>query len=56
MKEIVVENVKTIPEILDELQFSSIPVLVGVNGQLLNPDEIKGRKLNKGDKVLIIPT
>ena len=55
MKEIVVEEAMTIPEILDELQFSSIPVLVGVNGQLLNPDEIKGRKLNKGDKVLIIP-
>jgi sulfur carrier protein ThiS len=55
MKEIVVEEVMTIPEILDDLQLSSIPVLVGVNGQLLNPDEIKGRKLNKGDKVLIIP-
>lgn len=55
MKEIIVEEVMTIPEMLDELQFSSIPVLVGVNGQLLNPDEIKGRKLNKGDKVLIIP-
>ena len=54
MKEIIVEEVMTIPEMLDELQFSSIPVLVGVNGQLLNPDEIKGRKLNKGDKVLII--
>jgi len=55
MKEIVVEEVMTIPQILDELQFSSIPVLVGVNGQLLNPDEIKGRKLNKGDNVLVIP-
>ena len=55
MKEIVVEEAMTIPEILHELQFSSIPVLVGVNGQLLNPDELKGRKLNKGDKVLIIP-
>jgi thiamine biosynthesis protein ThiS len=54
MKEIVVENLKTIPEILDELQLSSIQVLVGVNGQLLNPDEIKGRKLKKGDKVSII--
>jgi ThiS family. len=54
MKEIVVEEVMTIPEMLDELQFSSTPVLVGVNGQLLNPDEIKGRKLKKGDKVLII--
>ena len=55
MKEIVVEDVKTIPEILDDLQLSSIPVLVGVNGQLLNPDEIKARKLEKGDKVVIIP-
>ena len=55
MKEIVVEEAMTIPEILDELQFSSIPVLVGVNGQLLNPDEIKGRNLKKGDKVLIVP-
>ena len=56
MKEIVIENVNTIPEILEEHQFSSIPVLVGVNGQLFNPDEMKARKLNKGDKVLIIPT
>ena len=55
MKEIVIENVNTIPEILEEHQFSSIPVLVGVNGQLLNPDEIKGRNMKKGDKVLIIP-
>ena len=55
MKEIIVEEVMTIPEMLDELQFSSIPVLVGVNGQLLNPDEIKGRNLKKGDKVLIVP-
>ena len=54
MKEIVVEDVKTIPEILDDLQLSSIPVLVGVNGQLLNPDELKGRNLKKGDKVLIV--
>jgi len=54
MKEIVVQNMKTIPEILDELQFSSIPVLTGVNGQLPNPDEIKRRKLKKGDKVLVI--
>ena len=54
MKEMVVEKVMTIPEILDDLQLSSNTVLVGVNGQLLNPDEIKGRKLNKGDKVLII--
>jgi thiamine biosynthesis protein ThiS len=54
MKEIVVENVKTIPKILDELQFSSNSVLVGVNGQLLNPEEIKERKLKKGDQVLVI--
>jgi sulfur carrier protein ThiS len=54
MKEIVIEKVMTIPEILDDLQLSSIPVLVGVNGLLLNPDEIKGRKLKKGDKVSII--
>ena len=54
MKEIVVEEVMTISEILDDLQLSSIPVLIGVNGQLLNPDEIKGRKLNKGEEILII--
>ena len=54
MKEIVVEEVVTIPEILGDLQLYCIPVLVGVNGQLLNPDEIKGRKLKKGDKVLVI--
>ena len=55
MKEIEVEEDKTINELLDELQFSSTPILLGLNGQVFYPDEIKDRRLRKGDKVMLIP-
>jgi len=55
MKEIVVEKTMTISEILDELRFSSVPVLIAVNGTIVDPDDNKAEKLKKGDKVLVIP-
>lgn len=40
---------------MDELQLSSTTILLGVNGQILNPLETKDMKLKKGDMILVIP-
>ena len=55
MKEIEAKEDKTINELMGELCLSSTPILLGVNGQLLYPDETKDRRLRKGDKGLLIP-
>jgi thiamine biosynthesis protein ThiS len=54
MKEIVVEKTMAISEILDDLQLSSVPVLIAVNGTIVDPDEKKTDKVKQGDKVLVI--
>jgi thiamine biosynthesis protein ThiS len=55
MKEIEIVEEKTIFAILDELHLSSVSILVAVNGILINQNPLKDKKLQKGDKVLIIP-
>jgi thiamine biosynthesis protein ThiS len=54
-KEIEVEKNITVEEILNALHLSSAPILLSVNGEVSYLDEIKDRKLVKGDKLLIIP-
>jgi sulfur carrier protein ThiS len=41
--------------LIDELDLTANPALLGVNGQIINPFEQKDRKLKKGDKVLVVP-
>jgi len=55
VKEIEVKEDKTIKELMDELQFSSVPILLRVGGKIFYPDEIKDRRLRRGDKVTLIP-
>jgi len=55
IEEIEVKEDKTIRELMDELQLSSVPILVEVSGKIFYPDEIKDRRLRKGDKVALIP-
>jgi len=55
MKEIDIKEYKTINELLDELRLSSASFLIRVNRQILHPNEIKNRRLKKGDKVSLIP-
>jgi sulfur carrier protein ThiS len=53
-KYVEVKEDKTIEELLDEFEFSTVPILLEVNGQVCYPDDIK-EKLRKGDSVVIIP-
>jgi len=55
IEEIEVKEDKTIKELMDKLQLSSVPILLEVNGRIFYPDEIKDRRLRKGDKVVFIP-
>ena len=54
MKEVIIEETMAISDILDELQLSSAPVLIAVNGTIVDPDKKKAEKLKMGDKVLVI--
>ena len=55
IKEIEVKEDKTIKELMDELQLSSAPILLEVSGEIFYPDEIKDKRLRRGDKVALIP-
>ena len=55
IEEIEVTESKTVMELMDELQLSPAPFLLEVSGEIFYPDEIKDRRLEKGDKVAIIP-
>ncbi len=54
-REISVEADITINELLTELNLSSAPILLRLNGEVLYPDDAKDVRLEKGDKLLIIP-
>ena len=54
IEEIEVKEDKTIKELMDELQLASAPILLEVGGKIFYPDEIKGRRLTRGDKVALI--
>ena len=45
----------TIKELMDELQLASAPILLEVSGEIFYPDEIKDKRLRRGDKVTLIP-
>ncbi len=45
----------TIKELMDELQLSSVPILLEVSGEIFYPDELKDKKLRRGDRVALIP-
>ncbi len=55
IEEIEVKEDKTVKELMDELQLSSAPIMLEVNGEIFYPDEIKDRRLKRGDKVVLIP-
>jgi len=55
IQEIEVKEDKTIKELMDELQLSSAPILLVVSGEIFYPDEIKNKRLRRGDKVALIP-
>ncbi len=55
IEEIEVKEDTTIKALMDELQLASVPILLVVSGEIFYPDEIKDRRLKRGDKVTLIP-
>ena len=54
-REIEITEDKTVDELITELQLSSAPVLLEIGGEVFRPEEIRDRKLSKGDKVAVVP-
>ena len=55
IREIPVKEDKTVKELMDELRLSCLPILLELNGEIFYPDEIKDKRLERGDKVTLIP-
>ena len=54
IEKIEVKEDKTIKQLLDELELSSVPVLVELDGEVFYPDEKSDRRIKKGDMVAVI--
>jgi len=54
-RKIEIKEDRTVKELMDELQLSSAPILLEVNGEVFRPDRIKDRRLTKEDKVALLP-
>ena len=55
IQEIEVKEDTTIKVLMDELQFASAPILLVVSGEIFYLDEIKDKRLRRGDRVTLIP-
>ena len=55
IQEIEVKEDTTIKALMDELQLASAPILLVVSGEIFYPDEIKDKRLRRGDSVTLIP-
>jgi thiamine biosynthesis protein ThiS len=55
IEKIEVKEDKTIKEFIDELNLSSVPILLELNGEIFYPDENYDRKIQAGDRLAVIP-
>jgi thiamine biosynthesis protein ThiS len=55
IEKIEVKEDKTIKEFIDELNLSSVPILLELDGEIFYPDENCDRKLRAGDRLAVIP-
>ena len=54
IEKIEVKEDKTVKQLLDELELSSVPVLLELDGEVFYPDEKCDRRLKTGDIVAVI--
>ena len=54
IEEIEVKGDKTIKELIDELELSSVPILLKVGVEISFPHEIEERRLKSGDRIAVI--
>ena len=55
IEKIEVKEDKTIKEFIDELNLSSVPILLELDGEIFYPDENYDRKIRAGDRLAVIP-
>lgn len=55
IEKIEVKEDKTIKEFIDELNLSSVPILLELDGEIFYPDEQYDRKIQAGDRLAVIP-
>ena len=54
IEEIEVKEDKTVKQLVDELELSSVPVLLELDGEVFYPDEKCEKRLKGGDIVAVI--
>jgi len=54
IEKIEIKEDKTIKELIDELNLSSVPILLELDGEIFYPDENYGKILKAGDIVVVI--
>jgi len=54
IEEIEVKEDKTVKQLVDELELSSVPVLLELDGEVFYPDEKCDKRLKRGDIVAVI--
>lgn len=55
IEKIEVKEDKTIKEFIDELNLSSVPILLELDGEIFYPDDNYDRKIQAGDRLAVIP-
>ena len=55
IEKIEVKEDKTIKEFIDELNLSSVPILLELDGEIFYPDEQYDGKIHAGDRLAVIP-
>ena len=54
IEEIEVKEDKTVKQLVDELELSSVPVLLELDGEVFYPDEKCEKRLKRGDIVAVM--
>ncbi len=54
IEKIEVKEDKTVKQLVDELELSSVPVLLELDGEVFYPDEKCDKRLKRGDIVAVI--
>jgi len=55
IEKIEIQEDKTVKELMGELNLSSVPILLELDGEVFYPDEKHNRRLKAGDTLTVIP-
>jgi len=55
IEKIEIKEDKTVRELIAELNLSSVPILLELEGEVFYPDDRHDRRLKAGDTLMVIP-